>query len=605
MRRSPVLVLSFLVGAQPVAAGVLRGQVVDAHGNPVSDAAVHVMSAGGEAWTTRTAPSGRFFVSLAPGSYRVVVSSTDGTTDHDEVVVHHDSLEGAPDEVVVELATTATPSPATGFDSVDFSGRTTLDNFTLDEWEPIAPRLVAPPGSQPSSRLLARRDHLGLAALDARVDARRLRTTIGGGARLPESPGIPVEFLAEPSFVRAAPTVSGPSGLGGTAPLAIRFADQRRHGDARASLGPHGRVAAVAAEALEPGELAMTFGGVVERRPAADGAGGPSFVGQALWATELNVEQTRGHLIGLLGGSADGSEDYWGDAAITRHSDDGRRELTVGLTASQYEAGEAAASPARGERPLMGGRAAVVARFAGRIGAQARRGRHLLVLGGEVGGGHVDDAPATEVSAYVGDAWAHDRDLTVEVGLRWEQHSVGATQGTTWQPRAAVVWRPDADAGLAITATAERVARFLPHRGDLGPGSATVDQWTAQVSGGLWRHRLGWQLGVRARSPDVTRAVAPELGVDGSLELQVGTALAAQATMSTLERAATAQLATTVCIGTFAAIARRTPSAVGWGVAFERSLPGDRTLPLELGAELFDLDDPRQRSAQLTLRRSW
>jgi hypothetical protein len=429
MRRSPVLVLSFLVGAQPVAAGVLRGQVVDAHGNPVSDAAVHVMSAGGEAWTTRTAPSGRFFVSLPPGSYRVVVSSTDGTTDHDEVVVHHDSLEGAPDEVVVELATTATPSPATGFDSVDFSGRTTLDNFTLDEWEPIAPRLVAPPGSQPSSRLLARRDHLGLAALDARVDARRLRTTIGGGARLPESPGIPVEFLAEPSFVRAAPTVSGPSGLGGTAPLAIRFADQRRHGDARASLGPHGRVAAVAAEALEPGELAMTFGGVVERRPAADGAGGPSFVGQALWATELNVEQTRGHLIGLLGGSADGSEDYWGDAAITRHSDDGRRELTVGLTASQYEAGEAAASPARGERPLMGGRAAVVTRFAGRIGAQARRGRHLLVLGGEVGGGHVDDAPATEVSAYVGDAWAHDRDLTVEVGLRWEQHSVGATRG--------------------------------------------------------------------------------------------------------------------------------------------------------------------------------
>jgi hypothetical protein len=324
-----------------------------------------------------------------------------------------------------------------------------------------------------------------------------------------------------------------------------------------------------------------------------------------LWATELNVEQTRGHLIGLLGGSADGGEDYWGDAAITRHSDDGRRELTVGLTASQYEAGEAAASPARGERPLMGGGAAVVARFAGRIGAQARRGRHLLALGGEVGGGHVDDAPATEVSAYVGDVWAHDRDLTVEVGLRWEQHSVGAIQGTTWQPRAAVVWRPDADAGLAITATAERVARFLPHRGDLGPGSATVDQWTAQVSGGLWRHRLGWQLGVRARSPDATRAVAPELGVDGSLELQVGNALAAQATMSTLERAATAQLATTVCIGTFAAIARRTPTAVGWGVAFERSLPGDRTLPLELGAELFDLDDPRQRSAQLTLRRSW
>jgi hypothetical protein len=149
-----------------------------------------------------------------------------------------------------------------------------------------------PPGARPSSRLLARRDHLGLAALDARLDARRLRTTIGGGARLPGSPGIPVEFLAEPSFVRAAPTISGPSGLGGTAPLAIRFADQRRHGDARASLGPHGRVAAVAAEALEPGELAMTFGGVVERRPAADGAGGPSFVGQALWATELNVEQT-------------------------------------------------------------------------------------------------------------------------------------------------------------------------------------------------------------------------------------------------------------------------------------------------------------------------
>jgi protein PhnA len=316
MRRSPVLVLSFLVGAQPVAAGVIRGQVVDAHGSPVSDAAVHVMSAGGEAWTTRTAPSGRFFVSLPPGSYRVVVSSTDGTTDHDEVVVHHDSLEGAPDEVVVELATTATPSPATGFDSVDFSGRATLDNFTLDEWEPIAPRLVAPPGARPSSRLLARRDHLGLAALDARLDARRLRTTIGGGARLPGSPGIPVEFLAEPSFVRAAPTISAPSGLGGTAPLAIRFADQRRHGDARASLGPHGRVAAVAAEALEPGELAMTFGGVVERRPAADGAGGPSFVGQALWATELNVEQTRGHLIGLLGGSADGGEDYWGRTRV-------------------------------------------------------------------------------------------------------------------------------------------------------------------------------------------------------------------------------------------------------------------------------------------------
>ena len=598
-----ILVASILLGAPPVAAGVIRGVVVDDAGKPVGDAVVQVGAAAGEELVAVTDADGRFLVTVPPGTYRVVAATTDGATELGDVVVRHDSLEGEPDEVVVELALAATSGAVLVVGSV--GGGVTYDADDVD-WRPAEPRLVAPPWSRPSSALLWRRDHLGLAALDARLDPTGLATTLDGGARLPGSPGLAVEFLDEPGFALAAPAIGAPGATGGTAPLAVRFGDQRRRGDVRASLGPHGRVAAVAAEVPEPGELAMTFGGVAERRPDDAGAGGPAFVGQALWATRLDVDRTSGHMIGLVTGSADGSEDYWGDVALTRRSEDGRRHLTVGLTAAQLEGPEEGASTARVLDPIGADRFAEVSRFAGRIGVEDERGSHHLTIGGEVGGGRADDAVHTDVSAYVGDQWARRRDLTVEVGLRWALRSLGSAQRAAWQPRAAAVWRPDAEARLVVTATAERVATFdQRHLGAWRGGAATVDQLAAHLSGGLWRDRLGWRVGVRARSPDATLGTAPDLGVDGSLELQLGTALAAQATFSTLERAAAAQLAATVCVGTFAAIARAAPDAVRWGVAFERSLRGDETLPLELGAELFDLDDADQRSAQVTLRRSW
>jgi TonB dependent receptor len=456
-------------------------------------------------------------------------------------------------------------------------------------------------------RLVRQRDDHGLARLDARVGGATV-ATVDGGVRLPGSPGIASEFVSSIATAIAGAPIEFASASGGSEDVAIITGSNRPAGAARLGLGPDARLSAIVGGPLVNDHW-WTSTGIMLERTAPPLAGATSrFGAQAIASTNIAVTRDlQFAAVGLSTWRANGGRDAWADSRLVWRDDDHQRDLTIGITEQRTSWTDSIA-----RRAVDGILAPTsVHRLAGRlsIGQHGRwHGHHGFMIGGEVGGGTVDDATHSDVRGFVGDEWTPKPNWTIRAGVRWDDRSLGTARIARWQPRIAVTWDPSEQGTTSVFATAERGARLDEVEfGNWRHGTTTFDQAGAGITKD-WDDRIRWTAAVRARASSIATGTTPESGVELAAEWLGGHHVTGQATLSTLEHAATVRAGVDCGCQHYRfgvdAIARVTPEARTWGAALavqQQPKDHDRSMVLHLGVELFDLDDTTTRSGQAVL----
>ncbi|MBL8621934.1 MAG: TonB-dependent receptor [Myxococcales bacterium] len=561
-------------------AGTIDGRVIDIARAPVAGVTV-VASRGALQQTAITADDGTYALDVPPGDYLL-------TYYFGEVVVERRGI-----HVTDERAVTVNqrlPSP-----------------WVEDDDAPPPPPPV--PAWTATAPLLARRDHLGLAALDPRVRPGTTATTVAGALRLPGAPPIVGEFVDRLAVLPGPADAALPGASGGTLDATLAARPARMAGLLALELGPDARFVALHTAAIDHGHSWWSSGVALARTGAADGREG-AHQAQLMTTIGGDDEPTGGGQVSLLGTwLGDGGRDLWGDAQGTLRADDGRREVTFGITGETLTppAGDAAGRATGASTP------AAVDRVAGRLALTRRwrgAGGHATRIGGEVGMGRADAAEHGDVRAYLDDTWRPTASWRIAAAVRWDRRELGIARADAVLPRLVVAWEPTRDDALTVFAAAERVARL---------DEVQLGAWRDGAAPGFDRAAVGAsralgddvQLEVALRGRRATVAGAPtERGVDGALRWLPHGGFAGELAGSTLEGVATARASYACTRGArtlgVAAVGRVDRAGHGWGAAAQWARRvGERSGRLRGALELFDLDDPHARSGRLTLAADW
>ncbi|MBK9030712.1 MAG: TonB-dependent receptor [Myxococcales bacterium] len=544
--------------------------------------------------TTITEDDGTFRIDLAPGTYVVTFFYGETTIERRDVRVR-DQDEPAPlfQRMPPETATACRFDEAT---PLAYTGRPST-------WATI---------TAAATPLVRRRDHLSLAALDARARPATAVTTIGGALRLPGAPAIASELIEEVELTTTTPGPASPGASGGHLGVALVTGTNRHHGQARLELGPDARLVMTHDGPFDRNHVWWSTGVVLARDGATEdhaGAHGAQVLTTLGFAIDEDADD-HGLVSALATWLPGGGRDLWSDATLVIRRDDRRRQIAIGVTAEALDQ-PAATATAR----VVDGSAArpgAVDRLAGRLGLTQRwrgTGDHTTQLGAEVGMGHADDTEHGDQRAYLGDAWAPRPNWTVDASVRWDRRELGTARIDAVLPRLAVAWDPSEEGRGSWFASAERVAR-LDER-DLGAwrdaAPVAFDQATVGVTRDP-RDDLRITLAVRGRRPAVVGAEV-DGGVEGEvLWLPPGT-FAGVLTGSTLEGAISARARFEVACErnryTAAAIGRIDRDGHGWGGSAQWARRYTTTPDLRIAVELFDLDDPSRRGGRVALAAQW
>lgn len=561
--------------------GTIAGRVIDSASAPVAGVSVYARDDGEGHGAAVTDPDGRFAIDAPAGDYTV-------TFFFGEVAMERRGIHVADDGAPATWISQRLPAP-----------------WTSDEVEPPPAPVPAWTATAP---LLARRDHLGLAALDPRIRPGTTVTTISGALRLPGAPPIVGEFVDRLTAQVGPADAALPGASGGTLDATLVTPPARMAGLIALELGPDARFVALHTAAIDHGHTWWSTGVALARTGATAGREGEH---QAQLMTTMGAadEASGGGQVNLIGTwLGDGGRDLWGDAQGTLRTDEARHELTFGITGETLTPPAGAAIGRASSAP-----APAVDRVAGRLALTRRwrgAGGHATRIGGEVGMGRADAAEHGDVRAYLDDTWRPTASWRIAAAVRWDRRELGTARADAVLPRLVVAWEPTRADALTLFAAAERVARL---------DEVQLGAWRDGAAPGVDRAAVGAsraltddvQLEVALRGRRPTGAGAPpERGVDGVLRWLPRGGFAGELAGSTLEGVATARASYARTRGTrtlgVAAIGRLDRAGHGWGAAAQwtRRVGGARG-QLRGALELFDLDDARARSGRLTLTAAW
>lgn len=593
--------------AAPAAAGTIGGTVTDEATNAPLAGTTIVVS-GPESQTAITDADGAYLVEVPSGTYLVTAFFGEQTIERANVLVE----DGRADPTVsfrIDPDAAVEPWGGCVFVPPPFDNTPETDRVT-------DPREAA---------LVWRRDHHGLAALDARGAAGRSTSTLDGAQRLPGAPAIALELLGDRDTAFGRPRIDRAGATGGHDALSLAHGTNDGTLGARVDVGRAGRFAGVVRGPIDEDELWASIGTVLEQR------GGRLASQTALTFDAALDDEHLAELGALITSEPDGASTAWAHAGARIKGDLYRREIRMHVAAE----GRAGPDPIRAAPAGLARRAAGgdgprdVSRVSGGLTVTQRhrawRGHHTAMVGGEIGGGDADGVAHTDVRAFAGDAWSPKPNWSLDAGLRWDRRAIGADVAEVLQPRLSVAWDPSEEGERVVFVTAERVAMLDErHLGAWRAGALHRDQAVAGLARASENRRWRWSAAAVAWAlhPAEVAADRPRravevvgdrgrLGVEAVARYTRGERFTADVSLSSLERAATAT-ATVVCDdddhrSTLAAILRATPGELAWGAAFHRRLAPDEDddgPSFTLGLEAF-AGAGAPRTVQGTLATDW
>ena len=534
--------LGLLTFADPARAGTVRGAVVDKlTREPLAGVTVVVSATSGAAGETAISEAdGSFVVEVPAGTYLITYFYGDVTIERRDVAI------GAEGEV--DLAQAIDTSQSYDDTGCYFGPYVPL----LYDGAP-ADHVARAPADVP---LLREPDHVTLAGLDARLGPRHAATTVDGAVRLPGSPAIAGELLAEVSVASTTPAIALPGATGGTIAATLRHGSNQHQGGAALELGPRARFVARDAGALDRDHVWWSTGVMLERATGADGASGRHGA-QVMLALDAMTDPGDSPGVGVVGlatWTPDGGRDLWADGHAGLIGDDGKRTVVVGLSAERLTVGDGRAPLGRITVPADATtRPTATDRVAGRLGLTQRgtwRGDHTVTVGGELGFGHADATEHGDLRAYAGDAWTPRPSWTITGGVRWDRRALGPAVVDAVLPRLAVAWDPSEEGARSWFATVERVAAL--DEDHLGAWRTAAAVGADQASVGYtrdWLDDLRVTLAGRARRAIGVDAAPIDRGAELAVRWLPARRFAGELTASSLTRRLVAQASYTMTRG--------------------------------------------------------